>query len=303
MKVIAALCVLASAQALAQSPPTSAPAQAGTEQRNDRPSPNQRHASDHQGMIGAAKLVGSADRATPDVNRQAQQEQQAAQDQGNKSWGVAEWTALIGALGSLITAVFTVMLGIFTKRLWITSRDTARIAEASLDVSQRSVYVSERALAISEGSLQLAEAASIRQSRAYLYLTNLRLVFTAITDGKNLLEVTVKNYGATPASLDRAKWEARGADIEYPVTGDGWVGKIVGPGEEAKVSATLHLDDGIGTVIHEGKSMLLITCQIEYTDVTEARRIQRQDFAFIPKPYGFQKAPGLPYEKHQSDKG
>lgn len=303
MKVIAVLCVIASAQVLAQSPPASTPAQAGTEQRHDRPSPSQQHANDHQGTVGTAKLVGSADRAAPDANRQAQQEQQAAQGQGEKSWGVAEWSALIGAVGSLITAVFTVMLGIFTKRLWITSRDTARITEASLGVSQRSVDVSERALATSEGSLQLAEAASIRQSRAYLYLTHLQMVYNSISDGGNLFEITVMNFGATPASLDYVSWEATGNDIDYSMTGDGWVGRIIGSGEKAMLRTTLHVDEGMGNLIHEGKAMLLITCQIDYTDVTETRRTQRQDFAFIREPYGFQRSPGLPYEQHQSDKG
>lgn len=182
---------------------------------------------------------------------------QKSKQQGAWSWGVLEWSALA-------TAGATLALAIITWLMWRVSRDTAHIARTALQAGRD-------------------------QNRAYLFATELQLVFLSLGNGPNEISVLIRNYGATPAVLKAISWEV--SDVPGAHFDDGGFGSfvthVIGSGDAIKLGTTLHLPNTSGQQVHEGGRSLILECRCAFTDFAGVEHLRVDAFAFLVEPYGF----------------
>jgi len=256
----AACCCLAAG---VHSEPTQAVGNTAPKQSNAHAAASENERHPEKSALPAIEIP----RATSIAQQQSQPEPKevkaAPQKRETEGWGVTEWTAILNAVGALVTALFTVVLGIFTKKMWRTAKDTATIAENSLN-------------------------ASMASTRAYIYATSARLLYTSIFASPKI-EIVLRNYGKTPAAIV-------GLKSKFCVGGAEWIDASIlqlpafylGEGIGDSLMVQLAITEVDADLIHEGKKPLELSVDIQYKDVTGTLFAHTEVFIFSSDvPYGF----------------
>ena len=186
--------------------------------------------------------------------------------QADGAWGVAEWAAIAQAICAIVMTAFTLLL-------LRTSNATARIAADSLTVSRE--------------ALNTTNATAAKNARAYLYVTQLDLVYNALSsDGENLVTIQFRNFGRTPCQLIDAGIRVVEGDRSPAIAfiNEGY-GSIIGPDAACDAQFGFRLSDG--DAVHAGTRPLSLVVVAKYTDMDGASHTTLEEFRFSSEAYGF----------------
>lgn len=192
--------------------------------------------------------------------------------------GVANWTAVLSAIGSLLSALVTIALAVLGYFSWRTSK-------AAVEIAKDSLYASKELAA--------------KQSRAYVFITKAKMEYSSLYDeASNAVSFTLQNYGQTPAQLTAfGVTVIEGANRQETRADDQLMRAILGPGEIASMLIRFHVANS--EQIEAGHEPLRLIASAKYRDMDGVQRHVMEPFMFsgAGNSYGF-----APYEddEHRS---
>jgi hypothetical protein len=183
--------------------------------------------------------------------------------------------------GEAITAAFTVVLAISTIGLWTATRRLWAAGERQINVAIRAVTAAQESAEASRDAVTHARQTAERQLRAYVTITNHRATKYRLAIGQTIIPcVTIRNRGQTPAHevtvtisacfdlKECAATVQHGTDPSAPFT--------LSPGEKSTHTADVpELDEKLVEALDAGTKVLILLCEVQYTDVFGNRRRTR----------------------------
>jgi hypothetical protein len=278
---LAAFLAALSLHALAQLPPAETAQSAGAEQRHSNAnSPAYNGKTDEGSAATFTVHIQGVDPGGEHKNStEAGHENREPKQSGWNSWGISEKSAVASAIGTVVSALTTIALCVLGYFTWRASQAATRIASDSA--------------VIAKSALEASQDIAFRQSRAYLYVTSIELVYETL--GFNIptsLIVNVSNYGKTPAQLLSLQLRAIEGAAEHEALSFGRQ-SIIPPDGTLSLSVELGLDDG--EAVHEMKTPLTLVACVEYLDIEGGAHETVEPFGFTKMPiYGFGPEPSHP---------
>jgi hypothetical protein len=175
--------------------------------------------------------------------------------------------------GEAVIAAFTVVLAVSTIGLWNATRQLWKAGEKQIELARITAEAAQTSAEASRSAVKQAEQTAERQLRAYVTITKHRALHYRTVPGQVIVPcVSLRNRGHTPAHnvmvttmarydlADRAKTLELEADPSSPFT--------LVPGEKTTITADLPaLDEEMIGALDSGAKVLILLCEVRYTDV------------------------------------